>query len=159
MQSARVSDIASLFSAVLLKSNDCDLITFSDDAMYRRVNPDDSVMTIKNSIHYAFGGTNFQAVFARANKAYDRVILLSDMQSWVQGSYSPKQAYEEYKRRHNVPNCKFYSIDLAGYGTMQLPQPDVYCLAGFSDKIFDLMKHFECDKNVLITAINSVSLA
>lgn len=159
MSSARVADIASLFSAVLLKSNDCDLITFSDDAMYRRVNPDDSVMTIKNSIRYACGGTNFQAVFARANKAYDRVILLSDMQSWVQGYYSPKQAYEEYKRRYNVPNCKFYSIDLAGYGTMQLPQPDVYCLAGFSDKIFDLMKHFECDKNVLITAINSVSLA
>lgn len=158
MSSVRVADIASLFTAVLLKSNDCDLITFSDDAQYRRVNTDDSVMTIKNSIKYAFGGTNFNAVFARANKAYDRVILLSDMQSWMQGIYSPKQAYENYKREYNAPNCKFYSIDLAGYGTIQLPQQDVYCLAGFSEKIFDLMKHFECDKNALVSAINNVNL-
>lgn len=161
MSNCRVSDIASLFTAVLLKSNDCDLITFSDDATYRRVNTDDSVMTIKNSIKYAYGGTNFEAIFQTANKAYDRVILLSDMQSWIQNGWcckSPKAAYEKYKRDFSAPNCKFYSIDLAGYGTMQLPQPDVYCLAGFSEKIFDLMKHFECDKNALVSAINNVNL-
>lgn len=161
MSSARVADIASLFTAVLLKSNDCDLITFSDGAQYRRVNTDDSVMTIKNSIKYACGGTNFEAIFLTANKAYDRVILLSDMQAWLQNGWfckSPKAAYEWYKREYNAPNCKFYSIDLAGYGTMQMPQQDVYCLAGFSEKIFDLMKHFECDKNALVSAINNVNL-
>ena len=161
MSSARVADIASLFTAVLLKTNDCDLITFSDGAQYRMVNTDDSVMTIKNSIKYACGGTNFEAIFLTANKAYDRVILLSDMQAWLQDGWfvkSPKAAYEWYKREYNAPNCKFYSIDLAGYGTMQLPQPDVYCLAGFSEKIFDLMKHFECDKNALVSAIKNVNL-
>lgn len=161
MSNCRVSDIASLFTAVLLKSNDCDLITFADDSHYRMVNPDDSVMTIKNAIKYACGGTNFESVFWVANKKYDRVILLSDMQAWVQESRfakSPKAAYERYKREHNAQDCKFYSIDLAGYGTLQMPQQDVYCLAGFSEKIFDLMKHFECDKNALITAINSVEL-
>lgn len=161
MSSARVADIASLFTAVLLKSNDCDLITFSDDAQYRRVNTDDSIMTIKNSIKYACGDTNFEAIFQTANKAYDRVILLSDMQAWLQNGWyckSPKAAYEQYKREYNAPNCKFYSIDLAGYGTMQMPQQDVYCLAGFSEKIFDLMKHFECDKNALVSAIKNVNL-
>lgn len=161
MSNCRVSDIASLFTAVLLKSNDCDLITFADDSHYRMVNPDDSVMTIKNAIKYASGGTNFESVFRVANKKYDRVILLSDMQAWVQNNWfckSPKAAYERYKREFDAPNCKFYSIDLAGYGTLQMPQQDVYCLAGFSEKIFDLMKHFEWDKNALITAINSVEL-
>ena len=161
MSSARVADIASLFTAVLLKSNNCDLITFSDDATYRRVNTDDSVMTIKNSIKYACGGTNFEAIFQVAHKGYERVILLSDMQAWLQNSWcckSPKAAYEKYKRDFSAPNCKFYSIDLAGYGTMQIPQQDVYCLAGFSEKIFDLMKHFECDKNALVSAINNVNL-
>ena len=43
---------------------------------------------------------------------------------------------------------KFYSFDLAGYGTLQIPQKDVYCLAGFSDKIFDIMKYYESDKNI-----------
>jgi uncharacterized protein with von Willebrand factor type A (vWA) domain len=161
MSSARVSDIASLFTAVLLKSNDCDLITFSDDATYRRVNTDDSVMTIKNSIKYACGGTNFEAIFQTAAKAYDRVILLSDMQAWIQNSWyvkSPKAAYEKYKRDFSAPNCKFYSIDLAGYGTMQLPQPDVYCLAGFSEKIFDIMKNLEADKNALVNTIKKIDL-
>lgn len=157
METERVSDTASLFASVLLKSNDCDLIKFSDDANYSMVNTDDSVLTIKESINYSFGGTDFSSVFEKANKAYDRIILLSDMQSWGD-NYSPKQAYEKYKQKYNVQNCKFYSIDLAGCGTLQLPQPDVYCLAGFSEKIFDLIKHFECDKNALISAINSVSL-
>lgn len=161
MSSCRVADIASLFTAVLLKSNDCDLITFADDAIYRIVNPDDSVMTIKNAIRYACGGTNFESVFRVANKKYDRVILLSDMQAWIQDFWyakSPKAAYERYKREFNVPNCKFYSFDLAGYGTMQLPQQDVYCLAGFSEKIFDIMKLVESDKNALVNTIKAVEL-
>lgn len=161
MSSCRVADIASLFTAVLLKSNDCDLITFADDAKYRIVNPDDSVMTIKNAIRYACGGTNFVSVFEKANKRYDRVILLSDMQAWLQDSWyakSPKVAYERYKREFNAPNCKFYSFDLAGYGTMQMPQQDVYCLAGFSEKIFDIMKLVESDKNALVNTIRAVEL-
>lgn len=161
MSSCRVADIASLFTAVLLKSNDCDLITFADNAIYRIVNPDDSVMTIKNAIQYACGGTNFESVFRVANKKYDRIILLSDMQAWIQDGWyakSPKAAYEKYKVYFNAPNCKFYSIDLAGYGTLQMPQQDVYCLAGFSEKIFDLMKHFECDKQALINEIHNIEL-
>lgn len=161
MSSCRVADIASLFTAVLLKSNNCDLITFADDAKYRIVDPYNSVMTIKNAIRYACGGTNFESVFRVANKRYDRVILLSDMQAWLQDSWyakSPKAAYERYKREFNVPNCKFYSFDLAGYGTMQMPQQDVYCLAGFSDKIFDIMKLVESDKNALVNTIKAVEL-
>lgn len=160
-----VADIASLFAAVLLKSNDCDLITFSGNANYCYVNPDDSVLTIKNSINFAMGGTNFGSIFTTANKKYDRVILLSDMQAWDTqrnayswGYVSPVQYYQKWKAKYNATDCKVYSFDLAGYGTLQMPQQDVYCLAGFSEKIFDLMKHFECDKNALITAINSVEL-
>lgn len=158
MSMCKVDEIASLFTAILLKSNNCDLMTFADYAEYRRVNPDDSVMTIKNAIKYSWGGTNFPSVFKNANKKYDRVILLSDMQSWMESYYSPKHFYEEYKRRFNAPDCKFYSFDLAGYGTMQMPQQDVYCLAGFSDKIFDIMKLVETDKNALINAIKAVEL-
>ena len=35
---------------------------------------------------------------------------------------------------------------------------DVYCLAGFSDKIFDIMKYYESDKNALINKINTIEL-
>lgn len=161
MSSNRVADIASLFTAVLLKSNNCDLIVFSDNAKYAMVNPDDSVMTISKAIRYACGGTNFPSVFKTANKKYDRVILLSDMQSWIQNSYwiaSPKAAFEEYKRTYGANDCKFYSFDLAGYGTMQMPENDVFLLAGFSDKIFDLMSYLETDKKAIFKAIDEISL-
>lgn len=155
-----VADIASLFAAVLLKSNDCDLILFGGRAEYKFVNKDDSLMTIRNSLNFCMGSTNFEAVFKTANRAYDRIILLSDMQAWVENYWckSPKDAYEQYKKTHNANNCKVYSIDLAGYGTMQLPQADVCCIAGFSEKIFDIMKNLEADKNALVNTINKIEL-
>ncbi len=51
-----------------------------------------------------------------------------------------------------------YSIDLAGYGTLQVPEKDVYCLAGFSEKIFDIMKYIEEDKDALLEAIMKYTL-
>lgn len=165
MVSNKVDDISALFAAVLAKSNDCDIITYSDDAQYKFINPDDSLMTIKNSFKFTMGGTNFNAVFNVANKHYDRVILLSDMQAWEAQGYTwagyvdlrPSASYNAYKRKYN-PDCKCYSVDLAGYGTLQLPEKDVYCLAGFSEKIFDLMKLFEEDKDALVNVIKSVEL-
>lgn len=160
-----VADIAALFAAVLIKSNDCDIITFSNIAQYKFVNPDDSLMSIKNGLRFAGGGTNFNDIFNVADKRYERVILLSDMQAWIPQTnwwgqivnVSPSAAYNDYKRKFN-PDCKLYSIDLAGYGTLQVPEKDVYCLAGFSEKIFDLMHYFEEDKDALITAIKAVGL-
>jgi 60 kDa SS-A/Ro ribonucleoprotein len=51
---------------------------------------------------------------------------------------------------------KFYSLDLAGHGTMQFPEQDVYCMAGFSDKVFDIMKLLESDKNALLNEIKKI---
>lgn len=160
----KVADIAALFSAVLVKSNDCDVITFAERAQYKYVNPDDSLMTIKDNLRFAGGGTNFIDIFNVADKKYDRVILLSDMQAWEPteswrgwSHKSPSTAYNAYKRNYN-PQCKMYSIDLAGYGTLQVPEKDVYCLAGFSEKIFDLMKFFEEDKDALVNTIKAIEM-
>lgn len=151
------AQIASLFAAVLLRSNDCDLVEFANDAKYKNVNADDSVLSIAGSLRFVGGGTNFPSVFSVANKKYDRVILLSDMQSWMRGYDSPKAAYNNYRKQYN-PECKFYSFDLNGYGTMQIPERNVFCLAGFSDKVFDIMKFYETDSNALISEINKISL-
>lgn len=164
MISNKVDGIAALFAAILAKTNDCDIIKFAERASYEIFNPDDSLLTITNNIKFPGGGTNFIDVFRCADgKKYDRVILLSDMQAWVAKDWfgndcSPSAAYNLYKKRNNVPDCKCYSVDLAGYGTLQLPEKDVYCLAGFSEKIFDIMGMFEEDKNAMITTINNVKL-
>lgn len=150
------AQIASLFAAILVKSNDADLMLFSDNAQYVTVNPMDSTITIARSIPFISGGTNFHAIFQKANRAYDRVIILSDMQGWIGGD-TPVAEFNAYKTRVGA-NPLVYSFDLQGYGTMQFPQDRIFCLAGFSDKVFDVMKLLEQDKNALIHEIEKVEL-
>jgi 60 kDa SS-A/Ro ribonucleoprotein len=152
----RASEIASLFGAVLAKSNNCDVMTFATNADYKSYNPTDSVMSIRNSFKYSGGGTNFKSIFQKANKKYDRVVILSDMQGWI-GYTSPVSDFKSYKNKFGA-NPFIYSWDLAGYGTLQLPENNVFCLAGFSDKVFDVMKLMEIDKNALYDEIKSVQL-
>ena len=152
----RASEIASLFGAVLAKSNNCDVMTFSTNAKYTSYNPMDSVMTIRDSFIFSGGGTNFKSIFTTANKKYDRVIILSDMQGWM-GYYSPAAEFAKYKKKYGA-NPFVYSWDLAGYGTLQFPENNVFALAGFSDKVFDIMKLMETDKRALYNEIKSITL-
>jgi len=148
--------IGSLFSSVLIKSNNADFIVFSDRAEYRNVNPMDSTITIANSIRFAQGGTNFHSIFQTANKKYERIVILSDMQGWI-GQNCPTKEYNEYKKSTGS-NPFIYSFDLNGYGSMQFPEQNVFCMAGFSEKIFDIMKLMEADKKALINEIKKVTL-
>lgn len=154
--SGRPSEIASLFGAVLAKSNNCDVMTFSTSAKYASYNPMDSVITIRDSFVFSGGGTNFKSIFTTANKKYDRIVILSDMQSW-DGYYTPSNEFSKYKEKYNA-NPFVYSWDLAGYGTLQFPENNVFALTGFSDKVFDIMKLMETDKKALYNEIKSLSL-
>lgn len=148
------AQIGSLFAAVLVKSNNADFMTFSDSARYRNISPLDSTITIANSIRFASGGTNFRAIFQVANKKYDRVFILSDMQGWI-GHETPTFEFNAYKKATSA-NPFVYSFDLNSYGTMQFPENNVFCIAGFSEKIFDTIKLLETDKQALFKAIQSV---
>jgi 60 kDa SS-A/Ro ribonucleoprotein len=148
--------IGSLFAAVLIKSNNADFITFSDSARYRNVNPMDSTITISKSIKFASGGTNFHSIFQTANKKYDRIIILSDMQGWI-GHETPTHEYNQWKKSTGS-NPFVYSFDLNSYGSMQFPEQNVFCLAGFSEKVFTIMALLEKDKQALINEIKKVEL-
>jgi len=154
--SGRPAEIGSLFAAVLAKGNDCDVILFENTAKYTYYNAGDSVSTIRDCFRFSAGGTNFHSIFKTANKVYDRIIILSDMQAWI-GQYTPKLAFTKYKTDYNC-NPYIYSFDLQGYGTLQFPEQKVFCLTGFSDKVFDIMSLLETDKNVLINKIKSIEL-
>lgn len=155
--SKTAKEIGALFAATILKRNpSADFMMFSDDAHYASINPTDSIMSIMNSIHYKSGGTNFNSIFERTDKKYDRIIILSDMQGWV-GYNVPTATFNRYKTQFNC-NPTVYSFDLCGHGTMQFPENNVYTLAGFSDKIFDIMKLLETDKNALINTIKNYEI-
>lgn len=146
--------IGALFSAVLAKSNNSDFMVFSDNAQYHNINPMDSTITISNSLRFASGGTNFHSIFQTANKKYDRIIILSDMQGWI-GGYTPTKEFAEYKKSTGA-NPFVYSFDLKNYGSMQFPETNVFALAGFSEKVFDIMRLIETDKRALINEVKKV---
>ncbi len=151
-------EIGAIFAAMLYKSNDADLMRFSDDASYVKPYFGDAAMSIANGLikNAKSAGTNFHAIFQKARKAYDRVIILSDMQGWV-GGYTPKDEFQKYKNRTGA-NPFIYSFDLNGYGSLQFPESKVFALAGFSDKIFDLMSLLETDRKALVNEIEKISL-
>ena len=49
------------------------------------------------------------------------------------------------------PNAKMYLFDLSGYGNtpLDIRQNDVYLIAGWSDKIFNILANLEKGESVL----------
>ena len=152
----RPQTIGSLFAAVLVKAVGADLMVFSDDARYLTFNRRDTTLTSARRIAFASGGTNFNAVFQRANKAYDRIVFLSDMQGWIGGG-APLGPLADYQRRYEV-RPRIYSFDLKGLGTLQFPHERVYCLAGWSDRVFEIMQKLDRDPEALVREVEAVSL-
>jgi hypothetical protein len=155
----RPLQIGSLFAAVLAKANrKADIMLFSDDAKFITVNLRDSTLTLAREIanRAAPAGTNFHAIFQRAKAAYDRIVILSDMQGWI-GHHAPVKTFADYKRRTGS-DPRVFSFDLAGYGTLQFPERNVYCLAGFSDKALQTMRFLEQDKGALLHEIEAIEL-
>ncbi len=150
--------IGSLFAAVLYKSNDADLMLFADRARMINPDPNSSVTGLSNEIGNArkSGGTDFHCIFNGLTESYDRIVILSDMQGWV-GYNAPKREFTEYCNR--IGKRPFvYSFDLNGYGTLQFPEQNVFAIAGFSEKIFDVMQVMEQDRNALVNKIDEIVL-
>jgi hypothetical protein len=157
----RPIEMAALFAGALLKSNNAVLMLFANEARYKTINPSDSLGTIQREImrDYVGAGTNFHTIFVNATQKYDRIIILSDMQGWRDGHgyYSdgnPSSAFADYKKRTGA-DPHVYSFDLVGNGTLMFPERNVYALAGFSEKVFDLMKALEQDRKALVKTIEN----
>ena len=75
----------------------------------------------------------------------DKVMIFTDCQMWDshRGYYRSdkeiKDSWHKYKELY--PQAKLYLFDLAGYGTspLDLAEQDVYLIAGWSEKIFDVL--------------------
>jgi len=82
----------------------------------------------------------------RKNQVADKVMIFTDTQMWNSriGISTFENAWKKYKNTI-APKSKLYLFDLAGYGQMPLSikQNDVYLIAGWSDKIFDILSAIE----------------
>jgi|JI10StandDraft_1071094.scaffolds.fasta_scaffold21910_5 60 kDa SS-A/Ro ribonucleoprotein len=75
----------------------------------------------------------------------DKIMLFTDCQLWDSkfGGSSLAKSWKTYKAM--FPNAKLYLFDLAGYGTspVSLQNNDVCLIAGWSDKVFDVLHAIE----------------
>jgi hypothetical protein len=165
--------IGSLFGAILAKASDADFMIFGCDAAYIDYDPTCGTLKLASDFmlhnnEYLSGdradlkqvghGTDIHSIFKTANKVYDRIVIFSDMQTWIKGDTSCQTSLNKYKQRTGASNVKVYTVDLTGYGELAFPEQNVYCLAGWSEKIFDIMKLLEQDRNALIKVIENVRL-
>lgn len=152
-----VIGIASLFAAVLAKSNNATIINFGTNANFHNYNPASLLADIQQPLNSAdLGWTDFNVSFNLLNEPVDRIIILSDMQAWI-GRNLPTEAFKNYRKRTGA-NPYIYSFDLCGSGTMQFPEDKVFTLAGFHGDILQIMWMLEQDKDALIREIESITL-
>jgi len=77
--------------------------------------------------------------------AADKVMLFTDCQLWNSNSSGETISglWQQYKKK--APGAKLYLFDLAGYGNtpVNVMSGDVYLIAGWSDKIFNVLRALE----------------
>ena len=151
---------ASLFGAILAKSSNADVMVWDVQSGYVHFDPANSTLSIAEKIvqKAGGGGTNMSIVFQEANRKYDRIVILTDEESWAHNyGSSPGQALEAYRKRCGADPF-VYNWDLAGNGSTQFPERNVATLAGWSDKVFDTMKMVETDKQALVNEIKKTEI-
>lgn len=96
-------------------------------------------------VGYATNGYKVIDWLIDEEKVMDKVMLFTDCQLWDSyGGYaSLAQSWDMYKEIS--PNAKLYIFDLAGYGQspISMERDDVFCIAGWSDKVFDILAALE----------------
>lgn len=93
------------------------------------------------------------------NRRYkaDKIMLFTDTQLWdsrtanQQVSNTMSVKWAQYKKL--FPDARLYLFDLAGYGQapLRVEQNDVYLIAGWSDKVFDVLQALEDGQTTLST--------
>jgi hypothetical protein len=112
----------------------------------------------EGEVGYATNGYLVIQNLLQRKKIVDKVMIFTDCQLWNnKGAANIADLWKQYKQM--VPNAKIYLFDLAGYGNtpLNVMRDDVYLIAGWSDRIFDVLQAIENGSDAL-KMINNVQL-
>jgi len=119
------------------------------DAFYKR----------EGEVGYSTNGHLVLEDLINKREIVDKIMLFTDTQMWDTGGFTNafENSWSRYKKIN--PNAKLYLFDLAGYGKppLDVRKNDVYLIAGWSDKIFDVLNALE-DRKSAIEIIKKVVL-
>lgn len=140
---------ASIFAATLYKKHpNADLILYDTQVKELTLGDRMPVIDLAKIIkdNTMGGGTETSLVFKYAMQKgiYDRIIILSDNESWNESYYreSVQEWYNNYKV-HTSCDPSVFAIDIAGYGTKDITSPKVKHLCGWSDRLLDFIREYE----------------
>lgn len=156
--SVRNCDIGILLASVL-KTKCKNVITgiFGDDwkpiigGPKEILSHSDWINSFMNEVGFSTNGYKVINWLLENNQEMDKVMFFTDMQMWdsSNGGNRLEKSWTKYKKK--FPKAKLYLFDLNGYGQIPVRQlkDDVTLIAGWSDKIFDMLNAFERGKDAI----------
>ncbi|GAA4059887.1 TROVE domain-containing protein [Flavobacterium cheonanense] len=113
----------------------------------------------EGEVGYSTNGHLVLEDLIKRNERVDKVMLFTDVQMWNSNSTNHTFANSWNRYKTIAPNAKLYLFDLAGYGYAPIDKQknDVYLIAGWSDKVFDVLHALE-DKSSALNYINRIEL-
>jgi len=113
----------------------------------------------EGEVGYSTNGHLVIESLIRKREQVDKIMLFTDTQMWNSNNtdHSFAKSWSNYKKI--APDAKLYLFDLSGYGKqpLNIQQNDVYLLAGWSDKIFDILSSID-NTEFALEKINQIML-
>jgi 60 kDa SS-A/Ro ribonucleoprotein len=105
----------------------------------------------EGEVGYSTNGYLVVKDLLKKNKIVDKVMIFTDGQLWNsnQSGETIANVWKQYKKI--APHAKIYLFDLAGHGAtpLNVMSNDVFLIAGWSDKIFNVLKAIEDGSNAV----------
>ncbi|MDX2306154.1 MAG: TROVE domain-containing protein [Microscillaceae bacterium] len=119
----------------------------------------DKLRNRMGEVGYSTNGYLVIRDLVRRKVVMDKVMIFTDMQLWDSRGNQNSLASEWQEYRQIAPKAKLYIFDLAGYGQapLNLKGDHVYLIAGWSEKIFEVLDAIEKGKSAL-TQIEEIIL-
>lgn len=155
-----IKEVGACYATALYISQDCDFVKFGTDAKSYSYNKIDNVFSIINNMckeDECGYGTHIGTAFAKLNKHYDRIFIVSDMQIMKENPprwyYSQLEdgpvSYNDYCKEYGDAKC--YSFDLGNYKT-QCANPNnrnVHLVTALNDDVFKFLHLLENNQSIV----------
>ena len=108
-----------------------------------------------NKVGYCTNGYKVVDWLIQNKLEMDKVMFFTDCQMWDSDCdwYDAEKYIKDYWHKYKAmyPQAKLYLFDLSGYGQspLNLAEPDVYLIAGWSEKVFDVMSAIDRGEDAL----------
>ncbi len=111
------------------------------------------MIALEGEVGYSTNGYLVIDWLIEQGRVMDKVMLFTDCQLWNSNGWfcsgSLSESWDRYKEI--APDAKLYIFDLAGYGhsPVDMKRDDVFCISGWSDKVFDILAALEQGSNAI----------